>query len=91
MSASVAAELKRFHDDIKRHELFLQLEGRIRNPAHIRSRPRSETLLSAFVSLSCGRFEQYLQKCFYFAADDLRQRIGSSTDARITKVDVFHW
>lgn len=91
MSAAIINELSQFQKDIKKNEMFLKLEQKIKNPANPRCSARSETLLSAFVSLSCGRFERYLQKCFFHAADDLRQRIGSSLDARIVKVSKFHW
>ena len=91
MTAALDRVLDEFVRDVTRHEIFLNIESKIRNPAGIRSRPRSETLLSAYVSLSCGRFENFLQETFYHAADDLRVRIVSSSDTRITKVDKFHW
>ncbi len=90
MTKALDDELDAFRHDLSRHHLFLTLERRIKNPASKRSRPRSETLLSAYIVLSCGRFELYLQRMFFLSADDLRQRPFDSQDARIPKIDKFH-
>ncbi|HWE45555.1 MAG TPA: HEPN domain-containing protein [Caulobacteraceae bacterium] len=91
MSAGVDLELATFRKDIKRNSTFLAAERRIGNPASARSRPHSETLLSAFVLLTCGRFEGFLQGSFYQAAVDLRDRIGKANDPRIPNHKEFHW
>jgi hypothetical protein len=91
MTKLLDEELRRLNSDLSRNYLFLSLEQKIRNPVSTRSRPRSETLLSAYVVLSCGRFERFLKQMFYLAAQDLRDRIGSPTDARIPKPDAFLW
>lgn len=91
MTVALQGVLDDFLKDLERHEVFIKLEAKIKNPASSVSRPRSETLLSAYVSLSCGRFERFLQQSFYHAADDLRQRIVMANDQRIIKVDTFEW
>jgi hypothetical protein len=91
MTTTIDDALYNFEKDIVRNGLFLALESKIKNPASSRSRGRSETLLSAYVSLTCGRFENYLQEVFFASADDLRARIGKSNDAKITKWEKFHW
>lgn len=90
MTAALLNSLANFKSDVARNSLFLSTESKITNPASCRSRPRSETLLSAYVSLTCGRFEFYLQEAFLLAADDLRNRIVKSNDPRIPKGDKFH-
>ncbi len=91
MTSTIDEALSRFEKDIAKNGLFLSIEGRIKNPASSRSRSRSETLLSAYISLTCGRFENYLQEVFFASADDLRSRIGQSNNPRITKWEKFHW
>jgi RiboL-PSP-HEPN len=91
MAAAVDTVLRSFERDIIRNNIFLVLERKIKNPAGNRSRGRSETLLSAYVSLTCGRFEKYLQDVFFASADDLKKRIVKSNDPRIIKREKFHW
>jgi hypothetical protein len=91
MTATIDAALSRFKKDILKNGLFLTIESKIKNPASSRSRSRSETLLSAYISLTCGRFEDYLQDVFFASADDLRIRIGKSNDPKIIKWEKFHW
>ncbi len=91
MTRELDAELRSFKSDLKRNYLFLSTEARIRNPASPRSRPRSETLLSAYTVLSCGRFENFLKQSFSLAASDLKLRIVNSRDPRIPEADKFHW
>ncbi len=90
MTAALPLALASFTADVGRNKLFLAVEAKIRNPVSVRSRPRSEILLSAYVSLTCGRFESYLQEAFRLAAEDLRVRISKSNDQRIIKHDKFH-
>jgi hypothetical protein len=82
MTIAINDALDRFEKDITKNGLFLAIESRIKNPASGRSRSRSETLLSAYIALTCGRFESYLQDVFFASADDLRIRIGKSNDPR---------
>jgi hypothetical protein len=91
MTAAIDDALRLFQKDVIRNGLFLAIEGRIKNPAGSRSRARSETLISAYISLTCGRFESYLQDVFFASADDLRIRIGSSNDPKIIKREKFYW
>lgn len=90
MTAALIKSLSNFRSDVARNSLFLSTESKITNPASARSRPRSETLLSAYTSLTCGRFESYLQEAFFLAADDLKNRIVKSNDPRIPRGDKFH-
>ncbi|WP_294336302.1 HEPN domain-containing protein [uncultured Sphingomonas sp.] len=89
MANQLDRELGTFRRDIQKNALFLEIEKKIRNPASVRSRPRSETLLSAFVTLSCGRFEDYLKRSFAVSAQMLSARIPQSDDARLGAN--FHW
>ena len=91
MATALQTEAKSFGFDLARNQMFLTMEGRIKNPAHPRSRPRSETLLSAYVVLSCGRFESFLRTSFHSAATALGAKVTGSRDPKIPSVDRFHW
>ncbi|MBE2991649.1 hypothetical protein IFR23_06420 [Sphingomonas sp. CFBP 13603] len=89
MTAALDQEMKSFLFDLKRNHLFLTLEARIKNPASKRSRPRSETLLSAYVTLTCGRFESFLKRSFHECAGELNQRFPDAKDDRLGQQ--FYW
>lgn len=89
MADLLSAQYKSFRADIRKNELFLAIESRIKNPASARSRPRSEALLSAYVTLTCGRFEDYLKTIFGEAAVSLALRVPLATDLRLG--ESFYW
>lgn len=89
MTAKLNSELKSFLFDLNRNHLFLTLEARIKNPASNRSRHRSETLLSAYVTLTCGRFESFLKHSFRVCAGELNNRFATAKDNRLG--DQFYW
>lgn len=89
MASQLSKQLKIFVRDINKNRMFLDTEARIKNPASPWSRGRSETLLSAYVTLSCGRFEAYLKDIFGDAAKMLSTAVAQADDIRLGTN--FYW
>lgn len=89
MAKSLSSELNDFLKDLNRNAFFLNVERRITNPASSRSRPRSETLLSAYVTLTCGRLESFLKRSFRASAQEINHKLISAKDQKLGAN--FYW